>query len=142
MISFPKLAKQAADTKWMERKCTHMLVYLNTETFVTGQHDGSEAQFAGEVRHALSAGLPIVLAHDPSLPFDQFLAATPKDLVVAGLYREISIPIYSNKLHREVGLALMMKLLGAEHKLMPNRLGSTKKLPVEQLAGQRGGGEP
>ena len=130
MISFPKLAKQAADTKWMERKCTHMLVYLNTETFVTGQHDGSETQFAGEVRQALSTGLPIVLAHDPSVPFEQFLAATPKDLVVAGLYHEISIPIYSNKLHREVGLALMMKSLGAEHKLMPNRLGFTKKLPT------------
>jgi len=93
---------------------THMLLYLNRETFVgeTGE------KLADEVRLALSAGTRVAMIHEndeakSGCPFYVFFQTTPPDLISSGLYKSLAIAFMGSEAHREVSRALFAKVLGA-----------------------------
>ena len=70
------------------------------------------------VRSALAAGLPILLVHEKcadvgAIPFANLIDATPRDLISAGLYGTIAVPLYAAE-YRDVSLKLALKALGAK----------------------------
>ena len=83
---------------------THMLLYLNEDTFV------SDERLAEQVKQARADRLPIVLVHenDPALggcPFDYFFQTTPQELIAgldghAGLYKALAMSFFPGA-HRE-----------------------------------------
>ena len=91
---------------------THMLLYLNQNTFV-----GEAGQkLAEEVRWALGL-FHIVIVHEQDLErdgcgFDRLLHSTPEDLISLGLYRKAATACLPQPL-RSVSLALIAKALGA-----------------------------
>lgn len=102
--------------------CTHMLLYLCTETFV-----GAAGQrFAHEIREARRLNLRIVMVHEcdadkNGCPCAHFFRTTPTDLVSDGLYGMIATAFHKEP-HRQVSMASMAKVLGAKE-----LKGSTKK---------------
>jgi len=94
---------------------THMLLYLNVDTFV-----GEAGQtLAHQVRKARENALPIMLVHEvdthqspAGCHFDHFFRTTPQDLVDAGLYRTVAVACHPGP-HRRVSLALIAKECGA-----------------------------
>ena len=93
-------------------QATHMLLYLNKETFV-----GSNGhELANELRLA-QRRMQIILVHETDetrsgCTLDHLLKHTPEDLISGGLYSKLAIPSKSGSL-RAVSLSMMAKALGA-----------------------------
>jgi len=93
---------------------THILLYLNDDTFV-----GPNGQkLAHEVRVIRKeARVPVVLVHeaDPlrgGCAFDRLFHTTPEDLITNGLYKKIAIACKPEPL-RDVSMALVGRAFGA-----------------------------
>ena len=72
---------------------THMLLYLNEDTFV------SDERLAEQVKQAREDKLKIVMAHenDPDKGgciFARFFETTPQELITDGLYRDMAHPCF------------------------------------------------
>ena len=96
-----------------EVEATHMVLYLNEQTFVS---EAGEI-LAHELREARVAGLPIEMLHecDPArggCEFATFFSTTPEDLIVDGLYTKIATALQPGP-HREVSFAQVARSLGA-----------------------------
>jgi len=94
-------------------RVTHMLLYLNNQTFVG---EAREA-LAHELKQARSHSITIVLVHEcdttyGGCPFDVFFELTPPELIADGLYKKIAIACHAGA-HRLVSLAIIAKELGA-----------------------------
>ena len=95
---------------------THMLLYLNKETFV-----GEVGQsLSREVKQARELGIAILLVHENDeacggCPFDRLFQTTPEELISEGLYRKIAVACHVGPL-RPTGLALVARELGATPK--------------------------
>ena len=103
----------SADDAYSRGEPTHFLLYLTSQTFVGEQGE----RLAAQVRAAMAAQLPIVLAHESDeqrcgCAFSLFFASTPDELVRRGLYNDLAVALHSGE-HREVSMALLMKKLGA-----------------------------
>ncbi len=111
--------------RWIhESAASHMLLYLNYDTFV-GEN---KAELAREVTWAQRRGVPILMVHenDPArggCAFDRFFQTTPQDLIDAGLYRKIAIALQPGA-HRLISLAMAAKGLGASDPQRRGLLGS------------------
>ena len=95
-----------------ETEATHMLVYLNQNTFIG--EDGHV--LADELRLARSR-MPIVLVHEVDherggCAFEHLFQTTPEDLVSGGLYTKVALACQAAPL-RDVSLALVVRALGA-----------------------------
>ena len=95
-----------------ETEATHMLVYLNQNTFIG--EDGHV--LADELRLARSR-MPIVLVHEVDherggCAFEHLFQTTPEDLVSGGLYTKVALACQAAPL-RDVSLALVAKAIGA-----------------------------
>ena len=78
---------------------THLLLYLNEDTFV------SDERLAEQVKQAREDKLKIVMAHenDPDLGgcgFFKFFETTPQELIAGGLYSSLAVGLHSGR-HRE-----------------------------------------
>ena len=102
--------------------CQSMLVYLDGRTWTSGM---ASTALAAEVARAMSAGVPLLLAHEmPGIEadgstrhpveFGTFFSpgATPHDLIEAGIYSTIAIPLKGG-VFRKVSLAMVAQSLGA-----------------------------
>ena len=94
-------------------EATHMVLYLNEQTFVS---EAGEI-LAHELREARAAGLPIEMLHecDPArggCEFATFFNTTPEDLLVDGLFTKLATALHPGP-HREVSFAQLAKSLGA-----------------------------
>ena len=95
---------------------THFVLYLNHGTFA-GRAEDSQ-RLAEEVADALVTGTPtLVLLHEtvPSeggCAFDRFFETTPQDLICAGLYKPLALPLCSGAFW-PVSVALVARALGA-----------------------------
>ena len=110
----PSIPAAMAKSESHAKTATHMLLYLNIDTFV-----GEVGEtLAREVRQARANALPIVLVHEVDTrrrrgcAFDRFFQTTPQDLLDDGLYRKIAVPCHPGA-HRHVSLALVAKQCGA-----------------------------
>ena len=93
-------------------RATHLLIYLNEQTFVGGVGE----ELAAQVREARQQSQPVVLVHetDPQFggcAFERLFHTTPQDLIDDGLYRKIAIACHPAP-HRSVSLALIALALG------------------------------
>ena len=91
---------------------THFLLLLSAKTFVGA--DGE--QLAMEVRAAREAGVPLLMIHQndaecDGCEFSHFFDVTPKDLILAGLYRPLAVPWYPEP-HLKVCCAIATRTLG------------------------------
>lgn len=98
-----------------QQRPTHMLLYLSRHTF-DSEHGG--AALADEVRLARAANFPIVMCHENDAArdgcnFARFFATTPEDLIAAGLYSALAIPLMEGEDHRRVSIKLCAKAMGA-----------------------------
>ena len=89
-----------------------MLVVLKDGVFETGTDGGPLAR---DLRHALRAGVPILLAHETSSerggrPFEQLIRQVPADLVATNLFTKLSTAIHARQ-HFEVSTALIAREL-------------------------------
>ena len=112
---------------------THMLVYLNRDTF-KGEADqleeGSEArmearkraeEFAEELHQAMTMRIPIVLLHEndtdhpvrKGCEFGHFFKTTPDELIQRLIYKPLALALYGGPM-RTVSLAIIGKAFGAE----------------------------
>jgi len=126
------LSKKTSDAQWPRRpsnsaartstggdaevaniSATHMLLYLNTDTFL-----GVDGQtLANDVRLAWAAGVEVVLVHENDehlcgCPFSRFFETTPQELVQDGLYKRLAVPFQPSP-YREISQALLALALGA-----------------------------
>ncbi|EOD06896.1 hypothetical protein EMIHUDRAFT_453350 [Emiliania huxleyi CCMP1516] len=90
---------------------THLLLYLNEDSFV------SDERLAEQVKQAREDKLKIVMAHenDPALggcQFSRFFEVTPQELIAGGLYKDLAKSCFPGH-HRKVSLVLLAKSLGA-----------------------------
>ena len=94
---------------------THMLLYLNDQTF-GGQQGGI---LAHEVRCARKHKLPILMIHETApelggvVEFGTFFQTTPDDLIRGGLYGALATPFHPMP-HRLVSFMLTAETLGAK----------------------------
>ena len=89
----------------------HMLLCLNANTFLGADGD----ILAQQVRGALAAKVPLLLVHErASCEFDRFFQTTPPDLVSAGVFASIAVPLVRDT-HHKLSLLLVAKELGAVH---------------------------
>ena len=85
---------------------THMLLLLRYDTFHAGERAN---QLAEQVRAAMACNFPILLVHDVlSCSFDHFFVTTPLDLISAGLYKMVAIPLLPG-VHEPVSMRLVLK---------------------------------
>ena len=115
-LSFRRRSSRLPMTPGAEAEATHMVLYLNEETFA-GE---AGAVLAHELREARARGMPIEIYHecDPAragCEFAKFFTTTPEDLLAEGLYSQLAIALQPGA-HREVSLALCAKSLGAIEK--------------------------
>jgi len=94
-------------------KATHMLLYLNQNTWL--EDDGE--RLAEHVKQAREDKLKIVMAHenDPDLggcQFSRMFEVTPQELIAGGLYKDLAKSCFPGR-HRKVSLVLLAKSLGA-----------------------------
>ena len=103
--------------------CEHMVVYLTGQTWTRA--DGSEL-FATEVRRAMGEGVHLLLVHEMpgfgrqverlGVDFGSFFAspdgATPLDLIKAGIYGQIAIPLKGGA-WRDTSMVMLMQTLSA-----------------------------
>jgi len=95
---------------------THMLLYLNKETFL---RDAGHA-LADQVRYARRSGLPLLMLHERDedkggLDFSHFFRATPEDLISGGIYNTLAVALHTEP-HRLVSFCLASKAMGAANK--------------------------
>ena len=108
------------------KDATHMLVYLNKETFVGAAGE----RLANELRlirssQALHNRVTLLLVHETrpehgGCDFDRFFHVTPVDIVrpPGDLYAStIAIPLHAHERHIAVALSQLAKALGAKAKL-------------------------
>ena len=105
--------KETESTIVSKAKPTHMLLYLNDETFLGTKGD----TLAEEVRYAMAKGVPLLLLHenDPErggFAFGDLFRTTPEDLIRDGVYHQIAVALHLPP-HRAVSLALAAKAIGA-----------------------------
>lgn len=119
--------------------CSHMLVYLTALTWTQGD---SSAVFATDVRRAMDSNLHLLLAHEMTgtggqekrhgARFEIFFAneagATPQELIQAGIYNSIAIPLKGGA-WRETSMTMLMMALGGEPHEGMNALDDTDEDP-------------
>ena len=90
------------------------LLYLNDAVFV-----GDKGRLlADEVLAAMEAEQPIVMAHEidaatGGCEFRKFFEVTPKELLEAGVYKEIAIYVPAEASSRRIGIAQLAQKMGA-----------------------------
>ena len=89
--AFTGLTISATDAR--PANATHMLLYLNEDSFV------SDERLAEQVKQAREDKLKIVMAHenDPDKGgciFARFFETTPQELIADGLYRDMAHPCF------------------------------------------------
>ena len=112
---------------------THMLLYLNKDTFV----GDPGLLLAEEIREARAARIPIAMIHENDegkngCPFATFFETTPADLIANGLYKALATAFVSGEEHRKVSVVLFAKVLGANSRL---RRSSSSRLFRRSLEG-------
>ena len=95
--AFTGLTISATDAR--PANATHMLLYLNENSFV------SDARLAEQVKQAREDKLKIVMAHenDPDLggvEFNRFFETTPQELIAGGLYKDLAKSCFPGR-HRK-----------------------------------------
>lgn len=95
---------------WQRPGDTPLLLYLNSALF-------KEPLLADQIRLALGRG--IVLAHENDFQrqgceFKTIIDQTPRDLLDKDLYSDVAIPLFGGKLHRELGLKMVLRQLGGD----------------------------
>ena len=99
--------------------CAHFLVLLDGRTWAARPSAGA---FAAELSQAIGRGQPLLLAHEVpgrmqsgrhAVSFDTFFGpdSTPSELISAGIYRQIAVPLRGGAL-RTTGLALFANAIG------------------------------
>ena len=119
-VTFSNIVERAVQAlrgmKWAPALCdsspTHMLLYLNADTFLGSAGD----KLAEETRHAMQQKLPLVLLHecDPqhgSCDFDRFFFSTPEDIIAMGIFNPLAIPLHPSKHALDVAAMLTLKEL-------------------------------
>ena len=103
-------------------ECDHMLLYLNALTWTSGE---ASCDLAAEIAVAMSAGVPVLLAHEMpgiggqaarhGVAFGTFFAsdATPMALLKAGIYSSIAVALKGGE-WREASMVMMADALAAE----------------------------
>ena len=100
-------------------RCEQMLIYLRGDTWVSGERS---AAFAQEVRRAMDADIPLLLAHEmpglggqharDGIDFGSFFSsergATPADLLLRGCYSKIAVPLKGAE-WRKASLVLLLE---------------------------------
>ena len=115
---------------------TTFVLYLNEHTFVGPAGE----RLAEEVRRTLAANRRLFLAHENEeakggCAFDRFFQTTPKDLIVAGVYRDVATAFYGRPF-RDLSIALAMKALGAtEGRLRRSRTVRSRLKVVTRTSG-------
>ena len=120
--SSPQLSLRVATVEGQLSACDHMLVYLNDLTWTKGDQS---AHFADEVKHAMDAGVHLLLAHEMlgmgqsqrhPCQFDNFYkchrGATPQELLLRKIYDEIAIPLRGGP-WRETSMVMLANRLVA-----------------------------
>ena len=106
------------------RDATHMLVYLNKETFVgpAGERFASELRLVQSDKK-LKERVTLLLVHETRMEhggcdFDRFFHVTPADLVrpPGDLFRTIATPLHAHERHVAVALSQLATTLGAKVK--------------------------
>ena len=124
-------------TKRGTKEATHMLLYLNDETFV-----GEEGElFANEVRCAHTNGFPVVMVHENDeaaggCEFARFFETTPQDLISDGLYSALAYAWYPDPF-RQVSVALVAQAFGADEPLSMSMGGQAKRLGRRAMRNSR-----
>ena len=76
--------------------------------------DANGEALADELMAILRSEVRFVLIHDvDSCPFQHILESTPRELVVAGLYKSVAVDYIAGR-HEEVCAAMLAKELGAK----------------------------
>ena len=70
---------------------------------------GPADSLAEQVRVAMRLQPPIVLVHAWGVPFETFFGVTPKDLLLAGIYRDLAIPLMAAGPHEAVSMAMLAR---------------------------------
>ena len=106
------------------RDATHMIVYLNKETFVgpAGERFASELRLVQSDKK-LKERVTLLLVHETRMEhggcdFDRFFHVTPADLVrpPGDLFRTIATPLHAHERHVAVALSQLATTLGAKVK--------------------------
>jgi hypothetical protein len=113
---YPRVITVSTPAEGGSREAVIFLLYLNDATFV-----GDVGRLlADEVRAAMSAKQQIVMVHEcdattgrGGCKFDQFFNVTPKDLIEAGLYKQISTFLPAAEAFRPTAIACMARQAGA-----------------------------
>jgi len=111
-VSNPE-ALQCRNAEDAPTQVTHMLLYLNSQTF-SGE---LSVALLDEINAAREAGVEVVLAHerDPDrsgCDFDEFFQLTPQSLITSGLYTKVAIECLTGP-EKVVSIALLAKACGA-----------------------------
>uniref|UniRef100_A0A7S2BXW5 Receptor ligand binding region domain-containing protein n=1 Tax=Haptolina brevifila TaxID=156173 RepID=A0A7S2BXW5_9EUKA len=106
-------AGEPADTSRAHRlPVTHMLLYLNDQTFL-----GEEgATLTALLMAATDAHIPLLMLHENNplkggCPFDNILCATPDTLLAGGLFDQLAIPLYSHPAELELANTMALQAL-------------------------------
>ena len=132
-----ELSGKKGGKKGLEKKGanepTHMLLYLNSDTFV-----GDKGElFANEVRAARANGFPLVMVHENDedaggCDFARFFETTPQDLISDGLYKALAYAWYPDPF-RQVSVALVALAFGAEEPLSRDITNQVKRVGKRAL---------
>jgi len=120
--------------------CDYMLVYLTAATWQTSP---ASAAFAREAAHALSSGVALLLAHEMrglgqdsthGVEFAEFFesdrGSTPVQLIRAGIYKSVAVPLMGGDL-RAVSMVLLARALCAEPGSEPTIVSDTSSLGAQ-----------
>lgn len=100
--------------------CAHFLVYLTGRTWADAD---ATAAFEAQLEAAMELGVSLLLVHEQpghgqerrhAVEFSRFFEVTPAELMAAGLYDQIAVPMRAGAL-RSVGKALLAHAIGAVH---------------------------
>ena len=116
-LSIEERRRRFSDHK-MTPPPTHMLLYLNNQTFL---RDAGQT-LADEVRYARRKGLKLLMLHERDqdkggVEFSTFFRTTPEDLTSGGIYHTLAVALETEP-HRLVSFCLAAKALGAVNKAL------------------------
>jgi len=125
--------------------CDHMLVYLTSDTWRSGERSRT---FGDEVKRAMLEGVHLLLAHempgvggsqtraacDFSTMFEHEDGATPRELLQAGIYAQIAIPLKDGA-WRAVSMVMMAQALCSMGKVQGLGLHAQQRQPAPKEPG-------
>lgn len=106
--------------------CDHMLLYLNAQTWTSGNQSELLAE---DIKNAMAFGVHLLLAHESldlttsearhACAFESFFSnesgATPSDLIESGIYHSIAVPLRGD-LYREASIAMVLQAIAFQYK--------------------------